>query len=75
LVRGHAHIVGQGDGHAGSVVGFRFFIFPLQCTAERYNAAAAAMTAAAKRLNELDDERRQMAQSQQVGRQQFVKGK
>jgi hypothetical protein len=33
------------------------------------------MTAAAKRLNELDNERRQMAQSQQVGWQQFVKGK
>jgi hypothetical protein len=51
------------------------FIFPLQRTAERYNAAAVAMTAAAKRLNELDNERRQMAQSQQERWQQFVKGK
>jgi hypothetical protein len=67
--------LGKVTATAGSVVGFRFSIFPLQRTAERYNAAAAAMTAAAKRLNELDDERRQMAQSQQVGRQQFVKGK
>jgi hypothetical protein len=66
-VKGHAHIVGQGDGLRR--------IFPLQRTAERYNAAAAAMTVAAKRLNELDDERRQMAQSQQEGWQQFVKGK
>jgi hypothetical protein len=46
------------------------FIFPLQRTAERYNVAAAA-----KRLNELDNERRQMAQSQQEGWQQFGKAK
>jgi hypothetical protein len=67
--------LGKVTATARSVVGFRFSIFLLQRTAEHYNAAAAAMTAAAKRLNELDDERRQMAQSQQVGRQQFVKGK
>ena len=51
------------------------FIFPLQRTADRYNAAAVAMTAAAKRLNELDVERKQMAQSQQEGWEQFVKSK
>ena len=49
------------------------FIFPLQRTAKRYNTAA--MTAAAKRLNELDHERRRMARSQQEGWEQFAKGK
>ncbi len=38
-------------------------------------AAAVAMTATAKRLNELDNERRQMAQSQQEGWRQLVTGK
>ena len=48
------------------------FIFPLQRTADRYNAAAQAMTAAAKRVAELQEERRQLLQSQQQGWEQFA---
>jgi len=48
------------------------FIFPLQPTAVRYNAAAQVMTVAAKRVAELEEERRQLMQSQQQGWEQFV---
>ncbi len=48
------------------------FVFPLQRTADRYNAAAQAMTAAARRVAELQEERRQLMQSQQQGWEQFV---
>jgi hypothetical protein len=48
------------------------FIFPLQRTADRYNAAAQAMTVAAKRVAELQEERRQLMQSQQQGWEQFA---
>ena len=48
------------------------FIFPLQRTVDRYNAAAQAMTVAAKRLAELQEERRQLMQSQQQRWEQFV---
>jgi hypothetical protein len=51
------------------------FMFPLQRTAERYNAAANAMTAAAKRVAELDEERKTLMQLQLAGWEQFVNGK
>ncbi len=51
------------------------FIFPLQRTAERYNVAANAMTAAAKRVAELAEERKTLMQSQLEGWEQFVSGK
>jgi hypothetical protein len=51
------------------------FTFPQQRTADRFNVAASAMAAAAKRVNELDNERKQIAQSQQEKWEQFVKGK
>ena len=51
------------------------FIFPLQRTAERYNVAANAMTAAAKRVAELEEERKTLMQSQLAGWEQFVNGK
>ena len=50
------------------------FIFPLQRTVDRYNVAAQAMTAAAKRVAELDEERKIMVQSQRERWQQFVRG-
>jgi hypothetical protein len=40
------------------------FIFPLQSTVNRYNVAAQAMTVAAKRLAELEEERKTLTQSQ-----------
>jgi hypothetical protein len=51
------------------------FIFPFQRTAERYNVAANAMTAAAKRVAELEAERKTLMQSQLEGWVQFVNGK
>src|SRR5450631_3970871 len=51
------------------------FMFPLQRTAERYNVAANAMTAAAKRVAELEEERKTLMQSQLAGWEQFVNGK
>ena len=51
------------------------FIFPFQRTAERYNVAANAMTAAAKRVAELEEERKTLMQSQLAGWEQFVSGK
>src|SRR5712672_4384004 len=50
------------------------FVFPLQRTVDRYNVAAHAMAIAAKRVNELEDEKRQTP-PQQVGWEQFVDGK
>lgn len=51
------------------------FTFPQQRTADRFNVATSATTAAAKRLSELDNERKQIAQSQQEKWEQLVKGK
>jgi len=51
------------------------FSFPLQRTADRFNAAASAMDAAAKRMEELEAERKQLAQSQQQKWDEFVKGR
>lgn len=50
------------------------FVFPLQHAADRYNVATQAMTVAAKRVAELEEERRQLVQSQQQGWEQFVNG-
>jgi hypothetical protein len=49
------------------------FIFPFQRTVDRYNVAAQAMTAAAKRVAELEEERKRLLKSQQEGWKQFVK--
>jgi len=51
------------------------FIFPFQRTVDRYNAAANAMTVAAKRVAELEEERKSQLKSQQQGWEQFVGGK
>ena len=51
------------------------FIFPLQRTVERYNAAVQAMTAAAARVGELQDQRAALSSSQQAGWAAFVSGK
>jgi len=51
------------------------FIFPKQPTADRYNVAANAMTAAAQRVNDLEVERKQLEQSLQDRRDQLAKGK
>jgi hypothetical protein len=51
------------------------FIFPLQRTVDRYNVAAQAMTAAAKPVTELDEERKRLLQLQHERWQQFVNGK
>lgn len=56
---------------AYKVVGGQF-IFPLQRTVDRYNAAAQAMTVAAKPVAELDEERKRLLQSQQQRWPQFV---
>ena len=50
------------------------FIFPLQRTADRYTIAAQAMTSAVKPVAELDEERKQLLQSQQARWLHFVKG-
>lgn len=50
------------------------FIFPIQGAVDRYNSAAHAMRIAAKRVNELEEERRTLIQSQQ-DTQQFGKAK
>jgi hypothetical protein len=50
------------------------FIFPLQRTVDRYNVTAQAMTAAAKRVNELEAEKKRMP-SQLEEWQPFVDGK
>jgi hypothetical protein len=51
------------------------FNFPLQRTAQRYNAAAEAMTAAAGRMAALEEERSRQMQAQQAGWEQLVSGK
>jgi len=51
------------------------FIFPFQRTADRYNVAANAMTVAAKRVAELEEERKSLLKSQQERWVQFVNGK
>jgi hypothetical protein len=51
------------------------FIFPFQRTVNRYNAAAGAMTAAARRVADLEEERRNLKKSQQGRWQQFVNDK
>ena len=50
------------------------FIFPLQRTVDRYNVAAQAMTAAAKHIGELDDERKGMLGSQRERWLKFTSG-
>jgi hypothetical protein len=51
------------------------FMFHLQRTVDRYNVAAHAMTAATKRVAELEEERKSLLKSQQAGWAQFVSGK
>ena len=51
------------------------FIFPFQLTVNRYNAAAQAMTVAAKRVAELEEERKGLLKSQQLEWVQFINGK
>ena len=51
------------------------FIFPFQRTVDRYDVAAAAMTAAARRVGELEEERKALVTSQQAAWVQFVNGK
>jgi len=51
------------------------FIFPLQRTVDRYNIAAEAMTAAGKRVTDLEAERKKLMQSQQGGQERFVSSK
>jgi hypothetical protein len=48
------------------------FIFPLQRAVDRYNIAAHAMTAAAKRVADLEEERINLQKSQQQRWEQFV---
>jgi hypothetical protein len=51
------------------------FIFPFQHTVDRYNVAAHAMTVAAKRVAELEEERKSLVKSQQEGWDRLVNGK
>jgi hypothetical protein len=51
------------------------FIFPIQRTVERYNVAANAMTAAAKRVADLEEERKKLKQPLQEEWAQFVNAK
>jgi hypothetical protein len=51
------------------------FIFPFQRTVDRYNAAANAMTAATKRVAELEEERKTLTQSPREEWEPFVNGK
>ena len=51
------------------------FIFPSQATVDRYNAAAKTMNAAAKRVDEQDQEKASLAKSQAERWMQFVNGK
>jgi len=51
------------------------FIFPFQHAVDRYNVAAHAMTVAAKRVAELEEERKSRLKSQQEGWLQLVNGK
>jgi hypothetical protein len=51
------------------------FIFPFQRAADRYNVAVNAMTAAAKRVAELEEERKTLTQSQREEWEQLVNRK
>ena len=51
------------------------FIFPFQRTVDNYNVAAHAMTVAAKRITELEGERKSLLKSQQEGWEPFISGK
>ena len=51
------------------------FIFPFQHTVDRYNVAAHAMTVAAKRVAELEEERKSLLKLQQEGWEQLAHGK
>jgi hypothetical protein len=51
------------------------FIFPFQLTVNRYNAAVEAMTVAARRVAELDEEGKGLLKSQQLDWVQFIQGK
>ncbi len=51
------------------------FIFPFQHVVNRYNVAADAMSVAAKRVNDLETERRSLQKSQQDDLVQLVNGK
>jgi hypothetical protein len=51
------------------------FIFPLQRTVDRYNVAARAMTSAAARVAELQEQQTKLLQSQRAGWQQLVDSK
>ena len=51
------------------------FIFPFQHTVDRYNVAAHAMTVAAKRVAELEEERKRLLKLQQEGWDRLVNGK
>ena len=51
------------------------FIFPFQRTVDRYNVAGHAMTVAAKRVAELEEERKRLLKSQQEGWERLVNGK
>jgi hypothetical protein len=51
------------------------FIFPFQRTVDRYDVAAHAMTVAAKRVAELEEERKSLVKLQQEGWEQLVHGK
>lgn len=50
------------------------FIFPAQRTVDRYNVAANAMTAATRRVTELQEERTKLMKSAQERWMQFVRG-
>ena len=50
------------------------FIFPFQRTVDRYNAAAQAMTAAANRVAELQEHRKEVEKSRVARWRQFVDG-
>jgi hypothetical protein len=73
--RGYQNYVAVLIGEFGAykVVGGQF-IFPLQRTVDRYNAAAQAMTSAAKPVADLDQERKSLLQSQQARWLHFVRG-
>ena len=51
------------------------FIFPSERTVDRYNVAGHAMTVAAKRVAELEEERKRLLKSQQEGWERLVNGK
>jgi len=51
------------------------FVFPFQRSVDRYNVAGRAMTVAASRVAELEQQRQNLKQSQQAAWLQFVNGK